>query len=368
MENRRAPLIILSAVFSICVFSIGCAHRTEYAPYGENGGYRDKDISDRLTVARFAGNAYTHPRDARLFSQFRALEICRSRGRKIARIWGIEDRSSSKTVQHTATYNYQAPAYFSGTANSTTNRRSYGQGTDQYNTDTSYSGSIYGGGSQSQSSSWNETFIFPTFDTFFSCTDTVYMTKIKMREISEQDMKPYVKDLMGGVQIETFTDDSPNSNSLSVGDIIIKVNGERIRNVPQYGAAVDAATDRDNLRLTVIRDGREIFVNGKSVDVSDMFENEARDLISSACSVPEVQGRKICTLPPISPIHSYRVDKADKKASEKVSRGSIKLTDPVGAGKYCKVFSTGVGSCDYNDLKTCTANLTGTDEACLPRN
>ena len=92
----------------------------------DSGGYSEKKIDDKLYVTRFAGNAYTHPNDALVFSILRAVEICQENGFKFARVVGGKDLSSSKTVQRTSNYNYQQPTYFNGTANSNTNYNYYG--------------------------------------------------------------------------------------------------------------------------------------------------------------------------------------------------------------------------------------------------
>lgn len=59
-----------------------------------------------------------------MFSSFRAIEVCREKNYKVARFIGVDDKSSSQTVQRTSSYSYQQPTYFSGSAN--TNYNFYG--------------------------------------------------------------------------------------------------------------------------------------------------------------------------------------------------------------------------------------------------
>lgn len=43
------------------------------------------------------------------------------------------------------------------------------------------------------------------------------------------------------------------------------------------------------------------------------------------------------------------------------------LRDPVGNGKFCKVFNTGTGECNYPDLQSCEKAVSGPEEICLSR-
>ena len=49
------------------------------------------------------------------------------------------------------------------------------------------------------------------------------------------------------------------------------------------------------------------------------------------------------------------------------NRKQNKLTKPTGKGAYCKVFVTGVGMCEYKNLRDCTAELHDPDDTCNPR-
>lgn len=269
--------LVASALWPLFLAS-GCVHRTYYAPHSESGGYSEKDLGDGTTIARFSANALTHPDDARLLSLFRALEICKSRGKRIARFWATDDKSSSTTVRQTSTQVYQSPTYFSGSKN-------YGN---------SFSGSAYGGNQYGTSLSWDEKLDFPMFDTLFSCGDTAYMTRVTLRVVSDQDMKPYVKDLMGALQIEKIAPDSPNKNVLYLGDIITKVNGLRVRTVPEMSAAIDSTSDKANIKITLIREGKELVVNAQAIDSTQELIAENQKIIQSACVVPEVKSREIC--------------------------------------------------------------------------
>lgn len=273
----------------------GCATtRTKYGPMTDSGGYSEKKIDEKLYVTRFAGNAYTHQNDASLFSLFRAVEICKDNGFKIARVYGTQDLSTSKTVQRTSNYSYQQPTYFNGTANSNTNYNYYGGGYGQANRNTNIYGTVSGGNTYGGSQSWEETYNFPTYDTVFSCTNQAYMLRVQLKAISADDMKPFVKDLMGAVQITSLTDDSPNKDILQPGDMVVRVNGARVQNDAQFISAVDSTKDKNKIPLAIIRDGKQLNISARSLDGTPMIQSETDKIIAAACSVPEVKKRPIC--------------------------------------------------------------------------
>jgi hypothetical protein len=250
-----------------CVYlSVGCATtRTKYEPEGKRGGYSDKELDDKgIMVARFAGNAFTNSNDALALSEFRALEVCYERGFKVARMYGTQNLSAAQTIQRSS-------SDFSATGN-----RNY----------------ISGNGN---STTWNQTVHYPTFDTYFSCTNQAYMTKVKLKVISAEDMKPLVKDLMGALQVQDFLDDSPNRDLLQIGDFIIKVEGTRVQNMAAVINAIDRSKNKDGIALGIIRDGKSLTVSVKAVDGTSVLEKETKKLIFKACTnVPEIADRPIC--------------------------------------------------------------------------
>ncbi|CAN5416792.1 hypothetical protein BH10BDE1_BH10BDE1_27910 [soil metagenome] len=283
-------------VFAVAALTLtsGCVTRTAYQPMNESGGYSDAKLDERVSVARFAGNAHTHKDDAALFSQFRAIEICRERGFQIARFFDVRDLTTSQDVQRSSTVNNTAPTHFNGTANSNTNLNSTGNGFANANTQTNIYGTFTGGQTSSSSRTWTETYVFPTFDTTFACSNGTFITKIKLKPISSDEMKPFVKDLLGAVQVEEFIDGSPNREVLKVGDLITKVNGERLTSLVQFSSMVDAAKDKSKLIVSLVREGKAIAIKLKAVDATLYFAEEAEKLIRSACTVPEVKKRPIC--------------------------------------------------------------------------
>ena len=278
---RSYVFILMPLVVSGCMsMNPPKVARSLYQPQdGTNGGYSEARIDDKVMVTRFAGNGNTHRDDASAFSQFRALELCKEQGFRITRILSSKDLSTSQTVQRTSNFNF-------GNANASVN--GFGQPFP----------SAYYSGTANQvgvSNTWNQTFNYPTFDTFFSCKNQAYLAKLNLKEISAEDAKPFVKDLMGVVQIQDFIEGSPNRDILRIGDFILRINGERIRTLAEGMNAIDGAKDKDQIKFLIVRDGKLLTVNAKAVDGTTMLEESAKKFLATVCSnVLELKNRSIC--------------------------------------------------------------------------
>lgn len=283
------------SLLAVLLMFAGCANtRTKYQPMDKSGGYAEKLIDNKTMMTRFAGNAFTNANDAMVLSQFRAVELCRDKGFVGARVIGFQDLSTSQTVQRSSTSTSSTPVkvrgnrYSTGTANCYAGS-CYGSGT------ANYSAKATGGDQYSQTNTWNETYHYPTFDTYFRCANESHRLGANIKPISAEDMKPYVQDLMGAVQVQGFSDDSPNKDALQVGDLITKVDGARIQNNAQFIAAVEDAKSKDKVQLRIVREGKAITVVAKAIDATDSFKTDNQKLVSSVCSVAsEVRDRPVC--------------------------------------------------------------------------
>lgn len=293
---KKIKLINFYAFLSLCAITTGCAtgSRSKYVPLTESGGYSESNSENSIMITRFAGNAYTSAKDASEFSAFRAVEYCMEKGYKVVRFHKQENNSSSKTVQRTSNYNYQQPTYFSGTANSNTNYNYLGYGQARSNTNTSVNGSFQGGSSYGGGSTWNETYNFPVFDTYFECKNKVLMVGVGVKDITVEDMKPYVKDLMGAIQVIKLTEDSPNQGIIKIGDIVTKVGDNRVQKNIDFISAIHQQDNEKNIEITLLRDGKTKKIKVKATDKTQEVEQEYQNLVYSVCSVPEIKGRPIC--------------------------------------------------------------------------
>lgn len=275
-KNHMLLLVICSFTFT------GCATRTQYKPHGSNGGYSETMLDEKVMVVRFAGNTHTKQSDAAMFSQFRAIEICKENGFKVARLYHIADKSVKVDVQRTFSQTDTSPTHFNGTARRTSS--------SNYN----LQGTAYGGETQSKSSSWTETLVSPTYDTYFKCTNKINVLGVSLKDVNIEDMKPYVKDLMGAVQIDMVHDDSANKKILRAGDIIVKIDNERVNNNIQLINALDSSKNSEKVPVQLFREGKLISTTAKLSDGTETLLTEINKIISAVCTVEEVKTRPIC--------------------------------------------------------------------------
>lgn len=282
-------LLILSVLFSF-----GCASRTKYKPMDGSGGYADKAMGKGIYISRFAGNAYTNQQDAQTYTGFRAVEVCREKGYKVARILGFQNLSTSKTVQKTSNYNYKNPTYYSGTANTNTNYNIYGN-TLNSRSNTNVNGQVYGGSSYGGSNTWNETYNFPTYDVMYSCENKIYLMGINLDPVKNENIKEFSKDTLDALAVSGFGDNSPNEEVLQLGDIILKVNGRRVVNVKQIGRQLKKAKNKNAVTTLIIREGKKKNVQLTAKDGTEFFLNQNNQVVQASCNVPEIKKRPICS-------------------------------------------------------------------------
>lgn len=285
---RQFGLVVLGALIcSGCVTS-----RTRYQPHGYSGGYsEEQDEKSKVWTSRFSGNAYTRGDTAAAFSRFRAAEICKEQGFKVSRVLAVQDKSQSQTVQRTSNYTYQAPTYVRG--NVTASTRSYG---GYSRTRGSYDATVTGGDQYGGSQTWNETYHYPIVDTYFTCANSIYQANIEAIDISKEDMKPFVKDLLGAVQVKTLPADSPNVGILEVGDLITKVDGKRVTNFFEFMSAIDAAKNPGAVKFSVVREGRPLMLTGKLKDTTEAYLQAEQEVAGSVCEARDLSQRPMCAV------------------------------------------------------------------------
>lgn len=251
----------LLSIVILLLFTISCAtHRTPYQPHDDYYGGYSENLSGELKFARFTGNAHTFASDAQLFSHFRAMEICRESEKPVALVVEQLDLSQEKQVQRSST-----------------------------------SGSFIGKTYFGSSSSWVETYTFPTYDTYFVCTDKAYTTNVSFKVITKEDMKLLVKDLKGAVQVFSLNKESPNHGILMEGDIIIKMNGERVEYLGEIVWGLEKAKNKEAIPVVLFREGELLKINIKSREVTDSVLTRQSEIVKSLCQVSEIGERPICT-------------------------------------------------------------------------
>lgn len=266
-------------ILMLLVLLVGCAsERTKYAKYSKkNGGYQDKTVENNLRVVSFKANSYTPVKLAIKFAKFRAIEICQKEEYKVAHLLDTFDKTQSKTVTRTSSSGY--PSYYYGMS------PFYSR----------YSGFGYGFGfSTMNSSSWNETVQYPDIEVIFQCTNEVWEPEVKFREVPPDEMKHLVKDLKGGLQVESVPETSVSKKNVKVGDVIIEGNGERIQQTYQLLTLFINSKDH-TINVEVLRDGN--LKQGlilKGTKGTDKLLKAQKDIVKSTCKNKELAENKLC--------------------------------------------------------------------------
>ena len=282
----------LSIIISGILIS-SCATRTKYGPHlNIEGGYSSIEKGDGITMARFAGNGKTHPNDAFLFSMFRSIEICKSRGYKYSRILGVSNLSQSKTVTRSSNYKIQQPTSFNGSYKENTTLSSNGPNNINASTSGDLTGQFSGGSSFGGASSWQENLIIPTFDTYFTCENKIKIIGAAVEFLASSKVSKFSKDYLDAVLIRQISLQSPNKTVLKVGDIVLKVNGNRVQNPLEFSREIEKGETKTN--LTILREGKRKEIEVSPFDGSKFLASHNNDIIMRGCSVPENKTNHIC--------------------------------------------------------------------------
>ncbi len=157
-------------------------------------------------------------------------------------------------------------------------------------------GTFTGGGAQAYTSTWNQTYNYPVFDSYFNCSNSPTVLGILLEPKSASEMRGLTSDLMGALQVAEIGQDSANYGNLQRGDLIIKVGTVRIDNVPLLAIELDKAGKvGDRASLTLLRDGKQISVQALIFDASEEIAEVNATLVERLCrNVREISERRIC--------------------------------------------------------------------------
>lgn len=261
------------------VFLTACSSKpSRYQELSNQEGYSDKTMGSKLNMATFQGNAKTDKDRAELFAKFRAIEICHDKNKTNAHILTIKDKSYQKEITQTST---DMPSYYYGASPYYGRYGYYGSGVGvNYSTGTTRS--------------WNETYSYPMFDVYFECVEKPIDARMSFKPLSSSQMKDFVKDLMGAVQVDEVLPDSPNKGIFQTGDIILKANGVRVGTILDLYQA-SRNSDPKAFKLEFLREGKKKNATVKFNDVTEMVAESQAKIIKDACQDPDVKNeRPIC--------------------------------------------------------------------------
>jgi hypothetical protein len=284
------PFIFIAS--TTLISSCAMNSRTLYGPTGESGGYADSKLNDHVSVARFSGNEFTHPQDAKVFSAFRAQEVCRKNAHQFARIFSQNNLSQTQTSRRTAKFSHHAPLTFNGTSTSNGSFNPIA-----FQTHPLFNDPVTGANTSSTSPDWNETYVSPVFETYYQCSHSARGIGVQFKPLdaqSAQAAKDYTHDSLGALEITEIADNSPAKDKLKVGDIVIQVNDERVESNAQITAAIDSTELQNEVHFHIVRDGKPMYVACSTIDVTNQMEQEAAQIVNAGCAAPENKDLSLC--------------------------------------------------------------------------
>lgn len=259
----------------VLILSFSCSHqkRTPYKLLHKGEGFSDSNLEDNLKVAGFKANARTKTSQALMFARFRAMENCSSSPNFLTHIMEIQDKTQTEKVMRISSTGY--PAYYFGMS-------PYYQ---------RYSGFGFGFSTMS-SQTWNETLVYPNFEVIYRCSEKILEPKLGLVEVPSPELRHLVKDLSGAILIQKILPDSPNKDSVLAGDIIIKVEGNRIQKIYEF---LNAFHHHEQVTVDILRDGelkKAIKLMGSNISES-VREGEKR-LLKKACTYEDLRNKVPC--------------------------------------------------------------------------
>jgi S1-C subfamily serine protease len=111
--------------------------------------------------------------------------------------------------------------------------------------------------------------------------------------LSQSQMKDFIKDLKGAVQIEAILPDSPNKNQFKVADIITHVNGTRVDSILELYQTSRIAVGK-KIVVNFIREGNKKTAEVKQLDVTDLVDHSQKEIVKAACKIDELKSRPLC--------------------------------------------------------------------------
>ena len=117
---------------------------------------------------------------------------------------------------------------------------------------------------------------------------------VETREVSQDDMKPLVKDLMGAIQVTSVDPDSPNFKAIKVGDIVIKVGPDRTQTFFQFDQAIQFSGKNSPVSMELYREGTRKTVRVSTYDASPQFQGLGHALRVDMCQLSDFRDRIPC--------------------------------------------------------------------------
>lgn len=254
----------------------GCASFNKAAPptYGPSlfsEGYTDNTQTlnhQNLYSTIYESNGRLNDQGVQQLARFRAIEKCKSLKFEYAQIFKSEDRGSSNMILRSSTSTQQFPTSYVRGPNGT---------------------SVWGGNSLTSTSTWNETVHRPAALVYYFCTNQSQALRSQFRPLSGQDLKPLVKDLLGGLQVWRAED-----SGLKRGDVILGVgDSKRIVDEAELYSYL-LGENKNSVTFDVLRDGAIRRIHLDLSDIKHDKRQEQNEFAKSTCSAFSIENSILC--------------------------------------------------------------------------
>jgi hypothetical protein len=258
----------------VLLLIVGCSSTkpTPYQKEKDKEGFADSYF-ENMKVASFKGNSYSKKDQVQLYAQFRAITRCVDSEKQHANIIDIFDKTIEREVMRTTGSSW-GPAYF---------------GMYPYYSRHSNFG-VSAGFNTISADSWNETLVYPVFEVYYTCANSILRPQLIFKELTAEQMKHLVQDVRGAIQIDQIPDTSPNKNTVEVGDIILRAQGKRIEKV--YELIRLFSPTLPIVPVQVMRDGQRREASLNSVDITSQVEASEKDIIKRVCKNKDQRRQK----------------------------------------------------------------------------
>src|SRR5690606_18226043 len=110
--------------------------------------------------------------------------------------------------------------------------------------------------------SWEDKVVYPKLRVVYLCGDKFFAPEGEFKSVSAKDLSYIYKDLLGAIVVEN----SEENPMLKKGDIILKLEGNRIENLAEFYYRFQHDQEQN---LEVLRDGKRLNVSVKAEDVTE---------------------------------------------------------------------------------------------------
>lgn len=242
--------------------------------YHSRFGYSSQE-KNGILITRFEGNEYTSNSEAQIFAHLRATDLCLEKS-LYAKILVIEDQTLRKRFSFSTYHTKTNPVTITG---STISNSGVGHTTITHHNlqvqQTNRVETVHHGERQ-----------YPIIDAHVLCLPEYPSLGIEMKFVEPERLPLKFQDSFPAFAVKQVNAESPNYQSLRGGDIILKVDNERI--VDEISSLKQIYSRQKPAILTVIRDGSLHKVVIHKVDKKQNYPQLLRSFFGQICQKEQI--------------------------------------------------------------------------------